>query len=370
MSKRVLGLINLYDSPSLGELTQNRTLGSTSFLGRFAIMDFTLSNFTNSYIDEVNILVKDNYRSVAKHVGTLKQWVNNTKIGRQNILMNEPGIRDPKLNSDLNAIRHNDWALYEAKADYVVIAPAHIITLCNYRDALNSHIKNNADLTVIYTKIHDGKKAFLTSNVLEVKDDKIVLFKPNKGEKDDVNVSLRTYIISMDAFQKILDHKDSTNAMSLRMLIEKLVSEQSLKVFGYEYKGYARCIDSFEHFIEYSFELLDYSVATQLFDQDWPVYTVSHNAPPTIYGVDAKVSNVFVANGSHIYGKVENSVISRHVVVGKKADVDHAIILTDTEVGDNVKLRYAVIDKYAKVYKDVIGTKDKPVYVPQGAVLK
>ena len=51
MGNKVLGFVNLYDSPSLGELTKHRTSGSTSFLGRFALMDFALSNFTNANIE-------------------------------------------------------------------------------------------------------------------------------------------------------------------------------------------------------------------------------------------------------------------------------------------------------------------------------
>ena len=112
MSKKVIGFLNLYSSPNLGPLTEKRTLGSTSFLGRYALMDFPLSNFTNSDIDEVNILVKDNFRSVSKHVGSMKTWVNNTIIARQNILINEKGIRNPKENSDLACILQNDWVLY------------------------------------------------------------------------------------------------------------------------------------------------------------------------------------------------------------------------------------------------------------------
>ncbi len=370
MGHKVLGLLNLYDSPSLGELTKKRTLGSTSFLGRYAIMDFALSNFTNSNIDEINILVKDNYRSVAKHIGTLKTWVNNTKIGRQNILMNERGIRDPKYNSDLNAIRENDWVYFEADADYVIIAPAHIISVIDYRKVLEFHEEKNADITLVYTKIKDGSKAFLSSNVLEVKDDKVVFFAPNKGKKDDVAVSMRTYIMSQDAFLKIIRHKDYRDALSIRMLMEKIIASQSLKVFGYEHKGYVRCIDSFEHFIEYSFELLDYKVATKLFDTGAPIYTRTHSAPPADYGEHASVKNCYIANGGHLDGSVKNSIVSRYVVVEEKAKIDHSIILTQAVIGKGVKVEYAVVDKYAKIYKDVIGSKDKPVYVAQGKVIK
>lgn len=370
MSKRVLGILNLYDSPSLGELTKSRTLGSTSFLGRYAIMDFALSNFTNSNIDEINILVKEYYRSIAKHVGSLKAWVNNTKIGRQNILMNEHGIRDSKFNSDLNAIRENDWVFYESNPDYVVIAPAHIISIVDYREVINFHEKHGADVTIVYTKIKDGKKAFLTSNVLEVKDNRVVFFAANKGEKDNVSVSMRTYVMSADAFRAIIKHKDYKDALSIRMLMEKIVEKQSLKVFGYEHKGYVRCIDSFEHFIEYSFELLDYKIATQLFDQGAPIYTRTHSAPPTNYGETSSAKNCYIANGGHINGKVQNSIISRYVQVEENAQINHSIILTQAEIGKGVKVEYAVVDKYAKIFKDVIGTKEKPIYIAQGKVVK
>lgn len=370
MAKKVLGILNLYDSPSLGQLTKSRTLGSTSFLGRYAIMDFALSNFTNSFVDEINVLVKDNYRSVAKHIASLKTWVNNTKIGRQNILMNEHGIRDPKFNSDLNAIKENDWVFYEENPDYVVIAPAHIITVINYQDVIKFHEKNNADVTIVYSKIKDGSKAFLSSNVLEVKDNHIVFFAKNKGDKDNVDVSLRTYVMSHDAFRSIINHKEYRDALSIRMLMEKIIEKKSLKVYGYEYKGYVRCIDSLEHFIEYSFELLDYKVATQLFDTGAPIYTRTHSTPPANYGEYSSVKNCYIANGGHINGEVKNSVVSRYVEIGKGAKVDHSILLTETFVGEGVKVKYAVIDKYAKIYKDVIGTKDKYIYVAQGKVVK
>ncbi|MBR0194461.1 MAG: glucose-1-phosphate adenylyltransferase subunit GlgD [Bacilli bacterium] len=370
MGNKVLGLLNLYDSPTLGELTKKRTTGSTSFLGRYAIMDFALSNFTNSSIDEINILVKDNYRSVAKHIGSLKTWVNNTKIGRQNILMNERGIRDPKFNSDLNAIRENDWVYYESDADYIIIAPAHIITIIDYNEVLKFHKEKGADITLVYTKIKNGTKAFLSSNVCEVKDNVVTFLAPNKGEKDDISVSMRTYVISRDAFLRIIRHKDYRDALSIRMLMETIVANQSLKVYGYEHKGYVRCIDSFEHFIEYSFELLDYKVATQLFDQGAPIYTRTHSAPPTNYGEKAVCKNCYLANGGHIEGSVKNSIVSRYVEIGPKAKVDHSILLTKAIIGEGVRVEYAVVDKYAKIYKDVIGTKDEPVYVAQGKVIK
>lgn len=370
MSNKVIGILNLYDSPSLGGLTRNRTLGSTSFLGRFALMDFTLSNFANSHIDEINVLIKDNFRSVAKHAGTLKAWVNNTKIGRQNFLINEKGIRDPKYNSDLNALRENDWILYETDADYVVIAPAHILTLIDYRKVIDYHIASEADVTIAYKEIEDADTSFLSSNVIELEDNKVVSFKKNEGRKAKANVSLRTYVVSRETLFRWLRHKDYKDATSLRMLLESIVEEKEEKVIGYKYEGYARCIDSLAHFLKYSFEFFDVNVALEVFSKDWPIFTISRNTKPTYYGPKSKVKNSFVANGAEIYGKVDSSIVSRYVIVEDGASLKNSIVLTKCLIKKGVKVENAVIDKYSTIENDVIGSMDEPVYISQGKKVK
>ena len=370
MSNNILGILNLYDSPSLGGLTKNRTLASTSFLGRFALMDFAMSNFTNSQIDEINVLIRDNFRSVAKHAGTLKTWVNNTKIGRQNLLINEKGIKDPKYNSDLNALRENDWILYEAEADYVVITPAHILMSIDFRDVIKFHIEHEAEVTIVYKEIEDADKTFLSSNVLTLKDGEIVNYVKNNGKKAHANVSLRTYVVSRESFFKWLRHRDYRDATSIRMLLEGIIEEHEEKVLGYKYEGYARCIDSLENFLKTSFEFFDINVADSIFKKDWPIYTCTHNTKPTQYGPKAKVRNSFVANGAIINGKVTNSIISRYVEVEPNADVRDSIILTNCIIRKGVKVEHAVVDKYAVIENDVIGQEGSPIYIPQGKKVK
>ena len=79
--KDVIGLINCFQDPDLGGLTSHRTLASTSFLGRYAFMDVAMSNFSNSGIDNVAVMVRNHQRSILKHMGNMSSWVNNTKTG-------------------------------------------------------------------------------------------------------------------------------------------------------------------------------------------------------------------------------------------------------------------------------------------------
>ena len=372
MSNKVVGFLNLYDSPNLGALTEKRTLASTSFLGRFALMDFALSNFTNSGIDEINVLVKDNFRSVSKHVGSLKTWVNNTKIARQNILINEKGIRSPKDNTDLECLLQNDWVMYEAKADVVVIQPAHIIAPIDFRPILEEHFENDADVTVVYKHIEDADESFLSSNVFKIKDGKIVSLKKNRGQSKSADVSLEAYVIGFNTLQSILHNSEYLGLKSLKKAVDKLVTTKAARVHAYEHKGYARCFDSLQHFVDYSFELFDYGVAKELFLKDWPVYTVTHNTPPTLYGPSAKVKNSFVANGAVVEGKIKNSIISRYVTIGKGATIENSIILTGTYIDAGAVVKNAVVDKYSHVVSKAVveGKKTSPVYLEQGTLVK
>jgi len=368
MSK-VFGILNLYDSPDIGEMTSHRALGSLSFLGRYAIMDFALSNFTNSKIDTINILLKNHFRSVSRHVGNLKTWTNNTKLYRQHILINERGIADPKFNSDINALRENEWAINEADPDYIVIQPAHIITTIDLHKLVKAHKASGKDLTVAYTKIKEGKSTFLSSNVLKIKDNLVVSSVPNDGKKDNVDVSLRTYVLSREFFKLMLKHEDFRDALSLRMLIEKIVNENHKEVNAYEYKGFSRCIDTFENYMKYSFELLDPEVVSQLIKKDWPIYTLSHNSRPTIYGKDAKASNSFVANGCLVEGEVKNSILARKVHIEKGAKVVNSIILYGVNVKKGAVIENALVDKNSTITDKVIGDEKEPKYVKQGDII-
>ena len=48
-----------------------RPIGAFSFLGRYRVIDFPISNMTNSDIDRIQVYINNKPRSVVEHVGTL-----------------------------------------------------------------------------------------------------------------------------------------------------------------------------------------------------------------------------------------------------------------------------------------------------------
>ena len=117
-----------------------------------------------------------------------------------------------------------------------------------------------------------------------------------------------------------------------------------------------------------SFELFDVNLANEVFRPDWPIYTLTHDTPPATYGNNAKVINSFISNGTIIDGHVENSVLSRRVVVKKGAVVKNSIILTRTVIEEGAHIENVLIDKYSHVCKNAVvkGTTEKPKFIAQG----
>ncbi|MCH5180197.1 MAG: glucose-1-phosphate adenylyltransferase subunit GlgD [Erysipelotrichales bacterium] len=367
---KVLGYCNLHHTVELGPLSEERSLASTPFLGRYAFIDFTLSNFSNSGIDRVGILVKEHQRSLVKHLGNSNVWNTNTKIGTNAILYNEKDAKNSRYNHDVNNIKENDWLLLREKTDYVVVAPVHFVMAINYQEVLEEHIKKGADITVVYQKVDNAKTHFESCDIVTVKDGIITDLRKNEGTKDKVNISLETYVISMKKFEELIYKTSKVSALyELKDLIAFSLHEGN--VHGFEHKGYVRCFDSLNHYLEYSLELLDYNVRQKLFLPNWPIYTITNDTPPTKYLNNADVKNSFISNGAIIDGKVENSILSRKVIVKDGAVIKNSIILTDCIISSDAHLEYVIEDKYSKVIraKKIIGTKEDPVFIKQGDVI-
>ncbi len=371
--KNVIGLLDCHSSPELGELTNNRPLASTSFLGRYAFCDFALSNFCNSEIDNVGILVKNHQRSILKHMGSMMSWVTNTKVGKETIFYNENGALNEAYNTDINNILENDWVLYDSNASYIVFQSAHIIMNLDLRPILDEHISRGEDITVLYKKIDDADREFGSSNIFDIDENGYVRSaRKNDGLTKEADVSLEVWIINREVLAEIVRrHNEVSASFGMKETLAWLVKIGAYKMHAHEFKGYARCFDSLPHYVQYSFELLDRDVAEQLFVPGWPVYTQTHDTPPALYGEGADVRNSFVSNGCIVEGEVTDSILCRGVKIGKGAVIKRSIILSQVSVGDNAKLGDVVVDKYAIITArhTIKGDPYNIIYLKQGAIL-
>lgn len=368
---KIMGFCNLHGSKQLGSLTENRPLGSTSFLGRYALMDFTLSNFSNSGIDQIGILVENNPRSINKHLGTSNVFNNNTKLGFEMVLFNDKLSHNPLYNHDLHNLKANDWLLLDHKPDVVVIAPVDMLYTLDFRPVIHQHLENNEQLTVVYAKMKNCKQSALYADMLTIKQGRLTQMVQNQRNQNEGDISLDTFIMSRSFLERMFEKGPQiSSTYGIKELIRYFLSQGEETYATYAYKGYVRCFESLESYFDQSMEFLDYSFRSKIFDPDWPIYTISNNTPPARIGEKAIIQNSMIANGAVIHGTVVNSIISRNVVIEAGALVENSIVFTNSHIGKDVTIQRAILDKYVRVEKTkaLIG-KDSPIYIKQGEKL-
>ena len=89
-----IGIINLDENEEgLSELTKHRSLASLPIAGRYRIVDFILSNMTNSGIENISLFTKNKARSLLDHLANGKPWdIYHKKAGLKIFNFGEPKI--------------------------------------------------------------------------------------------------------------------------------------------------------------------------------------------------------------------------------------------------------------------------------------
>ena len=78
-----------------------RPIGAFSFLGRYRVIDFPISNMTNSNIDRIQVYINNKPRSIVEHVGTGRHYNINSKSGKLQLLFSEHNNDNDIYNTDI-----------------------------------------------------------------------------------------------------------------------------------------------------------------------------------------------------------------------------------------------------------------------------
>jgi glucose-1-phosphate adenylyltransferase len=362
----VLGIVNYDDaSVSVAGLDSYRPVPSLSFLARYRLIDFALSNMTNSGIKRIQVYVKHKPRSIIEHLGSGRQYNINSKHGKLRILTGEDSIQSEAYNHDITAFIQNMRFIEDATQEYVMIVPSHMIYTVDFSEVYKQHLETKADVTVLYKTVNNAHESFMGVDTLKLDDKKHVLeIEKNRGKYKNRHISLAAYMMSRELFIHLIHLADNLSSL---YTLRDVLQEQAplLNMMGYQIKGYVACINSLKEYFRVNLELTDYDVAKELFQEDWPIHTRTSDSCPAQYAPSAKVNCSIVANGCFIEGTVVHSVIGRGVVIKKGALVENSIVLEGSVIGENVHLKNVVVDKSAVVskVKELVSDESKILYV-------
>lgn len=360
-----LGIISYNDyTVHVQGMQKFRPIAAFSFVGRYRMVDFPLSNMTNSGINHIQVYINGNPRSLIEHIGRGRQYNINSKHGSLSLIPifdAEGSMTTP----DVESYYGNLHSIKSAPCDYVIIAPANIINKANYSDLLDQHIESGADISVLYQNVDDAKERYIGCDVLQLNRQKGVLsIERNLGNYKNRALSLQTYIMSKEIFAEAVTRARETSSMYwFKDIVNDLCEEKDIRAINYRGKFFY--VNDLKSYFESNLAFLDVANMKEFIDPDWAIYTQSKDTAPAIYLNNGHANCSLISNGCKISGEVKNSVVGRSCVIGKNAVIENCVICPEVTIADNAHLKNVIVDKYCRIIhkKDLEGTPDEPLYI-------
>ncbi len=353
-------------------LQDYRPAGSFSFAGRFRLIDFPVSNMSNSGIDRILVYISGNPRSLAEHLGTGRNYNINSKRGKLQLLFHDEGNINPIYNTDIACFMESLGIIDRIHQEYVVIAPCNMVYVMNYDELLGRHIESGADISLLYHRVDAVNDTYLGCNILNLNRQRGVhSIATNDGSAKERNIFMDTYVMKKDLFVHLV--KEAASISSVYHLSQIVADKcEDLDIRGIHHKGYFAAITNLKSYYESCLALTDGEQSKTLFLPDWPIYTSTSDSCPTQYFKGSSVRNSLISNGCSIEGSVEHSVFGRGINVGKGAVVKNCVVLSYADIGPGVHVENQVIDKWAKIRRatEIISDPDKaPGYIRRDDML-
>lgn len=361
--KNCVGIINLDENENrMGELVVNRSLASVPIAARYRVIDFVLSNMTNSGVNCIGIFTKNKSRSLIDHLTNGRPWDLNRK--KDGLKVFNFGNDEP-VYDDVHNFADNIQFLTHSKREYVLLAPSYMICNIDYNEVVEYHKSTGKDITMVYKKVNDADEAFADCGVLNFDDsESVISVGENIGKNPKANINMEMYILKTDLFINIVN--ECVSSGMYRKVKEYIHNNLAiLSVGAYEFTGHLDCINSIKALYDSNVGFLNRKINKEIFNEDKPIYTKTKDEAPTHYSEKSNVINSIIANGCQIEGTVENCIIGRRVYIGKNTKLKDCIIMQNSRIDDDAVLDNVIADKGSEIRKGetLIGSVMYPLVI-------
>ncbi|MDR3258485.1 MAG: glucose-1-phosphate adenylyltransferase [Fusobacteriaceae bacterium] len=357
----------------LRELTENVAKPAVSFGGKYKIIDFTLSNCSNSGIDTVGILTQYEPHILNNHVGNGSPWDLDRMNGGVTILQPHTKKNDEGgwYKGTANAIYQNLRFIEQYNPDNVLILSGDHIYKMNYGKMLRFHLDKKADATIGVFEV--PLKEASSFGIMNVNKDMSIYEFEEKPEKPKSTLaSMGIYIFNWKILKKYLneDEKDKKSENDFGKNIIPNMLNDNKKLVAYPFEGYWKDVGTIESFWDAHMDLLKEDNKLNLFEKDWKINTRQYTYPPLYLGEGAIVEKSLLDKGCEIEGEIKNSVIFPGVKVGKNSRVYDSVIMANTIIEEGVIVEKTIIAERVTVKKNIyVGNKDEITVIGEDKII-
>lgn len=353
----------------LGVLTNNVAKPAVPYGSRYRIIDFPLSNCSNSGIDTVGVLTQYQPLDLNTYVGTGHPWDLDRNNGGAFILPPYQNIKGMGwYKNTANAIYQNMRFIDNYSPNYVLILSGDHIYKMDYDAMLRRHISEGADATIAVIEVPwDEASRFGIMNTDE-SGKTILAFEEKPAEPRSNLASMGIYIFNWPVLKAelIADEADPNSSHDFGKNIIPSMLSQNMRMMAYHFSGYWKDVGTIRSLWDANMDLLDTPECISFKDPSWKIYSRNPVKPAHYISRDAVVKNSCMTDGCVIHGTVEHSVLSHSVVIEEGASVRDSVLMPGVRVCRGAKVSKAIVGMYTTIGADsVIGgksDKNSPYY--------
>jgi len=353
----------------LKQLTTWRVKPAVPFGGKFRIIDFPLSNCINSGIRRIGVLTQYKSHSLIRHIQQGWGYFRGEFGEFIELLPAQQRIQESWYAGTADAVYQNIDIIQAHNPEYVLVLAGDHIYKMDYGPMLAHHAENDADMTIGCLEV--SKEEARAFGVMSVDTDgRVIDFneKPHDPEtlpgSDDVALaSMGIYIFNTRFLYEQLI-RDADDPGSSHDFGHDIIpgSIENYRIFSYSFRdtqsarqGYWRDVGTVDAFWAANLELIEITPELNLYDRQWPIWTYQEQLPPAKFVFDDEgrrgmAIDSMVSGGCLISGAiVRRSLLFSNVRVHSYSEIDESVILPDVDVGENCRIRKAIIDRGCKI---------------------
>jgi glucose-1-phosphate adenylyltransferase len=349
----------------LHPLTRDRSKPAVPFAGRHRIVDFVLSNFLNSEVYAIYVLVQYKSQSLIEHLRST--WRTTGLITDYFVTVVPPQMRVGPgwYKGTADAVLQNLNLIDDFNPDYVAVFGADHIYRMDIDQMVAFHRDTGADVSVAARSVpladasQFGVLAIDGSRRVTEFAEKPETPSPMPDDPERALVSMGNYLFSRRPLIEALlaDARRSTDHDFGRSIIPEMVPTG--RVYGYDFQdnevpgikpyeepGYWRDVGTIDAYWDAHMDLLGESPRFDLDNRYWPIRTGQHPGPAARF-IGSDVDNAQIGEASLIKrATIRNSILGRSVWVNEGAVIEDSIIMDHTTVGKGARLRRVIVDRF------------------------
>ena len=361
-------------------LTAERAKPAVTFGGVYRIVDFTLSNCINSGLRHIYVLTQYRSRSLEDHLRLGWNFLPRRLAQFIAPLPPQRATRETWYGGTADAIAQNLETIgAEGKRRVLILSGDHVYKM-DYGAMLQQHVEQHAAITIgaVPVPLAEARRfgvfevdgaGHATGFVEKPKEPREMAGRPGFSL-----ASMGIYLFEADVLARLLA-EDAARADSShdfgKDVIPRAIGRENVCVHRFaddtdknapaRAEPYWRDIGTIDSFYEANMDLVSVTPQFNLYDHDWPIFTMQHNEPPakTVFAdvlgsrpgarraevLDSVLCPGVIVSG----GRVQRSILSYRVRVDEHAVIEDSILHAGVHVGAGARLRKVIVDKWTKI---------------------